>query len=173
MSSPKRVLIAARTGSTLYFTHDPAEAVREADVIYTDVWTSMGQEAETQRRLEIFSPKYQINAALVAKAHRNAIVMHCLPAHRGQEITDEVADGSHSALWDQAENRMHAQKAILVDLLAPDYAAEIKARSAKATKSAKPTTRAAAKPTAKSSAKSAAKPATRSKAIKPATKRKR
>jgi ornithine carbamoyltransferase len=168
--------IAARTGSTLYFTHDPAEAVREADVIYTDVWTSMGQEAETQRRLEIFSPKYQINAALVAKAHRNVIVMHCLPAHRGQEITDEIADGPHSALWDQAENRMHAQKAILVDLIAPDYAAEIKARSAKPAKPKKTTksaTRAAAKPTTKSSAKSAAKPATRSKAIKPATKRKR
>lgn len=113
--------IAARTGSTLYFTHDPGEAVREADVIYTDVWTSMGQEAETQKRLEVFAPKYQINATLVGKAKRSVIVMHCLPAHRGQEITDEVADGPHSALWDQAENRMHAQKAILVELLAPDY----------------------------------------------------
>lgn len=166
--------IAAKTGSTLYFTHDPAEAVREADVIYTDVWTSMGQEAETQRRLEIFAPKYQINAALVGKAHRNAIVMHCLPAHRGQEITDEVADGSHSALWDQAENRMHAQKAVLVQLLAPDYAQEIKTRSAKASKSAAKTakTKAAAKPAAKA-AKPAAKPATKSKAIKPAAKSKR
>ncbi|HZY41203.1 MAG TPA: hypothetical protein VFF59_04295, partial [Anaerolineae bacterium] len=149
------------TGSTLYFTHDPAEAVREADVIYTDVWTSMGQEAETQRRLEVFAPKYQINAALVSRAHRNVIVMHCLPAHRGQEITDEVADGSHSALWDQAENRMHAQKAVLVELLAPDYAREIMARSAKPAKAAK------------SAAKASPKPATRSKAIKPATKQKR
>ncbi len=114
--------IAARTGSTFYFTHDPSEAVREADVIYTDVWTSMGQETETQKRLDVFAPKYQINATLVGKAKRSVIVMHCLPAHRGQEITDEVADGPYSALWDQAENRMHAQKAILVELLAPDYA---------------------------------------------------
>ena len=128
--------IAAKTGSTLYFTHDPAEAAREADVIYTDAWTSMGQEAETQRRLEVFAPKYQINAALVAKAHRNVIVMHCLPAHRGQEITDEVADGAHSALWDQAENRLHAQKAVLVELLAPDDAREILARPVKAAKAA-------------------------------------
>jgi ornithine carbamoyltransferase len=124
--------LAAKTGSTLYFTHDPVEAVREADVIYTDVWTSMGQEAETQRRLEVFAPKYQINAALVSKAQRNAIVMHCLPAHRGQEITDEVADGPHSALWDQAENRLHAQKAVLVELLAPEAAREIMTRAAKA-----------------------------------------
>ena len=116
----KAQAFAGKSGSTLHFSHDPNEAVREADVIYTDVWTSMGQEAETQKRLEVFAPRYQINAALVAKAKRNAIVMHCLPAHRGQEITDEVADGPQSALWDQAENRMHAQKAILVELLAPD-----------------------------------------------------
>jgi ornithine carbamoyltransferase len=115
----KAQAFAARSGSSLYFTHDPGEAVREADVLYTDVWTSMGQEAESARRLEVFSPRYQINAVLVAKARRNAIVMHCLPAHRGQEITDEVADGPQSALWDQAENRLHAQKAILVELLAP------------------------------------------------------
>ncbi len=111
--------MANKTGSKLYFSHDPAEAVREADVIYTDVWTSMGQEAESQKRLEVFAPKYQINSALVGKAKRNAIVMHCLPAHRGQEITDDVVDGPHSVVFDQAENRMHAQKAILVQLLAP------------------------------------------------------
>jgi ornithine carbamoyltransferase len=92
------------------------EAVREADVIYTDVWASMGQEAEAAQRAQVFPP-YQVNAALVAKAKPDVIVMHCLPAHRGQEITDDVADGPHSVLWDQAENRMHAQKAILVELI--------------------------------------------------------
>jgi len=85
----------------------------------------MGQESETQKRLEVFAPRYQISTTLVSKAKRHAIVMHCLPAHRGQEITDDVADGPHSALWDQAENRMHAQKAILVELMAPDYARSI------------------------------------------------
>ena len=133
--------LATRTDASLYFSHDPTEAVREADVIYTDVWTSMGQEAESQKRLEVFAPRYQINSALVSKAKRNAIVLHCLPAHRGQEITDDVADGSHSALWDQAENRMHAQKAILVELMAPDYARSVpatkqKPASAKTTSSA-------------------------------------
>ena len=114
----KAQAFAAKSGSTLFFAHDPGEAAREADVLYTDVWTSMGHEAESHKRLEAFSPRYQINAALLAKARRNAIVMHCLPAHRGQEISDEVADGPQSVLWDQAENRMHAQKAILVELLA-------------------------------------------------------
>jgi ornithine carbamoyltransferase len=118
----KAKALAAKTGAALYFTHDPTEAVRDADAVYTDVWTSMGQEAESQKRLEAFAPRYQINSALLSKAKRHAIVLHCLPAHRGQEITDDVADGLHSALWDQAENRMHAQKAVLVELLAPDYA---------------------------------------------------
>ncbi len=107
---------AAESGSRLLSTHDPAEAVANADVIYTDVWASMGQEEEAEERARIFRP-YQVNAALVAQARPDVIVMHCLPAHRGQEITDEVADGPHSVLWDQAENRMHAQKAILVELL--------------------------------------------------------
>jgi ornithine carbamoyltransferase len=128
----KAKTLAARTGATLYFTHDPAEAVRDADAIYTDVWTSMGQEAEVQKRLEVFSPRYQINTALVSKARRQAIVLHCLPAHRGQEITDEVADGPHSALWDQAENRMHAQKAILVQLMLPDYAQSLSTTKSRA-----------------------------------------
>jgi ornithine carbamoyltransferase len=95
---------------------DPHEAVRRAHVIYTDTWVSMGQEEETARRAGAFPP-YQVNAGLVAEADPKAIVMHCLPAHRGQEITDEVADGPQSALFRQAENRMHAQKAILVRLL--------------------------------------------------------
>ena len=125
----KAQAFAAKSGSNLYFSHDPNEAVREADVVYTDVWTSMGQEAETQKRLEVFSPRFQINSALLTKARRNAIVMHCLPAHRGQEITDEVADGEQSALWDQAENRMHAQKAILVELLAPASVKHLRASS--------------------------------------------
>jgi ornithine carbamoyltransferase len=96
---------------------DPYRAVAGADVVYTDVWTSMGQETETAARLAVFPP-YQLNSRLVGAASPDAIVMHCLPAHRGAEITDEVADGAQSVLFLQAENRMHAQKAILVDLLA-------------------------------------------------------
>ncbi|MFZ0548207.1 MAG: ornithine carbamoyltransferase [Candidatus Promineifilaceae bacterium] len=95
---------------------DPARAVNQTDVIYTDVWTSMGQEAETAERLKVFPP-YQINQQLVSQAKADCLVMHCLPAHRGEEITDEVADGAHSILFQQAENRLHAQKAILVKLL--------------------------------------------------------
>ena len=103
---------AAQSGSKIALLPDPTAAVRGADVIYTDVWVSMGQEEETEGRLKDLSP-YQVNAALVAQARPDVMVMHCLPAHRGQEITDEVADGPHSVLFDQAENRMHAQKAIL------------------------------------------------------------
>ncbi len=97
-------------------THEPAEVVAGADVIYTDVWASMGQEDERAKRLEIFPP-YQVNQALVDAASSDVIVMHCLPAHRGEEITDEVVDGPHSIVFDQAENRLHAQKAILVALM--------------------------------------------------------
>lgn len=111
--------MAAGTGSTITLLREPMEAARDADVIYTDVWTSMGQEEETAQRLRAFAPKYQVNSELVSHAAPGYIVMHCLPAHRGQEITDEVCDDEkHSALWDQAENRMHAQKAILVELMA-------------------------------------------------------
>jgi ornithine carbamoyltransferase len=99
------------------YVREPAQAVRGADVVYTDVWTSMGQEEESARRLQVFPP-YQVNEELVAQANEDCIVMHCLPAHRGEEITDAVADGPHSVLFQQAENRMHAQKAILVKLLA-------------------------------------------------------
>ncbi len=92
--------------------HDPIAAVANADVIYTDVWTSMGQEAEREERLQRFAP-FQVNAALLAKAPPHCKVLHCLPAHRGEEITDEAIDGPQSAVFDQAENRLHAQKAVL------------------------------------------------------------
>jgi ornithine carbamoyltransferase len=107
---------ATTSGSHLQMTHDTHEAAAEADVIYTDVWASMGQEDEAEERARVFVP-YQVNEALVEEAKPDVIVMHCLPAHRGQEITDGVCDGPHSVLWDQAENRMHAQKAILVELM--------------------------------------------------------
>jgi ornithine carbamoyltransferase len=106
---------ASSSGSKLSFLRDPHEAVRGAQVIYTDTWTSMGQEAETARREAVFPP-YQVNAKLVAEADKDVIVMHCLPAHRNHELTDEVADGPHSALFPQAHNRLHAQKAILARL---------------------------------------------------------
>lgn len=107
---------AERYGGEVVLTHDPFEAVAEADVIYTDVWASMGQEEERAERLKVFAP-YQVNQALVEAAKPEVVVMHCLPAHRGEEITDEVIDGPHSIVFDQAENRLHAQKAILVDLM--------------------------------------------------------
>ncbi len=107
---------AAESGSKLAFLKDPHQAVKQAHVIYTDTWTSMGQEEETRKREQVFPP-YQVDAALVDEAKPEAIVLHCLPAHRGQEITDEVADGPHSRLFPQAHNRLHAQKAILLHLL--------------------------------------------------------
>ncbi len=107
---------AAESGAQVRFTRDPHAAVKGAQVIYTDTWTSMGQEAEAKEREKVFPP-YQVNAALVAEADPDVIVLHCLPAHRGHEITDEVADGPHSALFPQAHNRLHAQKAILARVL--------------------------------------------------------
>ncbi|MBI3158357.1 MAG: ornithine carbamoyltransferase [Chloroflexi bacterium] len=107
---------AAESGSALTFIEDPHAAVKNVDVIYTDTWTSMGQEEEARKREAVFPP-YQVNPQLVSEASKRAIVLHCLPAHRGQEITDEVADGPHSRLFPQAHNRLHAQKAILVKLL--------------------------------------------------------
>ena len=95
---------------------DPAAAVKKADVIYTDVWTSMGQEAEREQRLKEFAP-YQVNAALLKKAPKHVKVFHCLPAHRGEEITDDVIEGPASVVFQQAGNRMHAQKAMLEWLL--------------------------------------------------------
>ena len=107
---------ASASGSKIRTLRDPHAAVREAHVIYTDTWTSMGQEAETEKRKQVFPP-YQVNAQLVSEADKDVIVMHCLPAHRNQELTDEVADGPHSVIFPQAHNRMHAQKAILVQLM--------------------------------------------------------
>lgn len=111
--------IAQQNDVTIETLHDPNLAAENADVIYTDTWVSMGQEEETARRLAIMQP-FQVNADLVKRANKDAIVMHCLPAHRGQEITDEVADGPHSVIFQQAENRLHAQKAILVKLMGPN-----------------------------------------------------
>jgi len=107
--------VAAGTGAKLIFQRDPLQAVRIAQVIYTDTWTSMGQEEETARRGAVFPP-YQVNAKLVDQADKDVIVMHCLPAHRNHELTDEVADGPHSVIFPQAHNRLHAQKAILARL---------------------------------------------------------
>ena len=107
--------MAGSSGSKLLFLRDPHEAVQNAQVIYTDTWTSMGQEDETVIREKIFPP-YQVNSQLVSEAAMDVIVMHCLPAHRNHELTDEVADGPHSFIFPQAHNRLHAQKAILARL---------------------------------------------------------
>jgi ornithine carbamoyltransferase len=107
---------AQKQEAKVVVTHDVGEAARGADVVYTDVWTSMGQEAEAERRRKAFR-NYQLNRRVLAMADRAALVMHCLPAHRGEEITDEVLDGPQSVVLDQAENRLHVQKAIMVWLL--------------------------------------------------------
>ena len=92
------------------------DAASDADVVYTDVWASMGQEEEAAERAKIFAP-FQLNQKLISQADKNCLVLHCLPAHRGDEITDEVIDGPHSVVFDEAENRLHIQKAILVKLM--------------------------------------------------------
>jgi ornithine carbamoyltransferase len=112
----RAVEIGRSTGARISVGTDPAAAVRGVDVVSTDVWTSMGQEAEREARRRIFAP-YQLNAALLEGAEPGAVVMHCLPAHRGEEITDDVLDGPQSIVLDQAENRLHAQKALLALLL--------------------------------------------------------
>jgi len=108
--------IAASTGGRLVFASDPREVVEGAAVVYTDAWTSMGQEAEAEERRDAFAP-YQVNETLLAVSP-DALVMHCLPAHRGEEITSSVMDGPRSIIFEQSENRLHAQKALLVELLA-------------------------------------------------------
>lgn len=108
--------IADANGSTITLTHDPVEAVKDADAVYADVWTSMGQEEETQKRLIDFK-EYQINDELVAHAKADYMFLHCLPAHREEEVTSSVIDGPNSYIFEQAENRLHAQKAVLVSIL--------------------------------------------------------
>lgn len=105
------------SGSSLSFSNDPFDVVKNAQVVYTDTWVSMGQEAETETRLLIFRP-FQVNQELMAAAPKEAIVMHCLPSHRGQEITNEVQDGPQSRVFPEAHNRLHAQKGVMACLLA-------------------------------------------------------
>ena len=108
--------IGAETGGGAEVLHDPVAATTGADVLYTDVWASMGQEQEASERILVFQ-SYRLDQAAVERADPDVIVLHCLPAHRGQEITDQVIDGPHSVVWDQAENRLHSQKALLLWLL--------------------------------------------------------
>ncbi|WP_051275977.1 ornithine carbamoyltransferase [Desulfovirgula thermocuniculi] len=107
---------ADETGSRVEVGADPVEAVRGADVVVTDVWASMGQEKEAGERRRIFAP-YQVNGELVRHAREDFIFLHCLPAHRGEEVTDEILDGPHAVVWDEAENRLHVQKALLVMIM--------------------------------------------------------
>jgi len=107
---------AKRAGCEVKVTHDPKEAVKGADIVYTDVWASMGKEKEREERIKILKP-YQVNLQLVKGAKEDYIFMHCLPAHRGEEVTDEVADSKNSVIFDQAENRMHTQKAVMALLM--------------------------------------------------------
>ena len=115
--------IARETGGSIVLTDDPREAVRGADAVYSDVWTSMGHEAEQEARLRAFAG-YRVDAALMGLADTGAIFMHCLPAHRGEEVTDEVMDGPASRVWPQAENRMHTEAALLYALLTGDIDGE-------------------------------------------------
>jgi ornithine carbamoyltransferase len=107
---------SAALSSSLAVVNEPAEAARDADVVYTDVWTSMGQESEREKRLEVFG-SFQVNQAMMGLAKKDAIFMHCMPAHRGEEVSEEVIDGPQSVALDQAENRLHAQKAVMVELM--------------------------------------------------------
>ena len=108
--------IGEKTGSKILITDDPVTAVKESQVVYTDVWASMGQESLADARIPVFQP-YQVNEQLMSHADKDAIILHCLPAHRGEEITDGAIEGVQSKVWEQAENRMHAQKALMVSLL--------------------------------------------------------
>ncbi|MCF6409446.1 ornithine carbamoyltransferase [Pseudalkalibacillus salsuginis] len=109
-------LVAKQNGSSVVITNSPDEAIQDADVVVTDVWASMGQEEEFETRIEAFKP-YQVNSKLCEKAKDDFMFMHCLPAHRGEEVTAEILDGPHSVVFDEAENRLHAQKAIMLALM--------------------------------------------------------
>lgn len=110
------ITAAAQKNGLLTLTTEPMAAVKDADAVYTDTWVSLGQEAEAEMRMKTFKP-YQLNSQLLRHAKKNAIVMHCLPAHRGYEVTNEVVDGPQSIVFDQSENRLHVQKAVLLKLL--------------------------------------------------------
>jgi len=115
--APEVVAWAREHGASVTLTRDPREAVERADAVYTDTWTSMGQEAEAEERRRIFKA-YQVNEALFARAKSDAVFMHCLPAHRGEEVSDAVIDSPRSVVFDEAENRLHVQKAVLAALMA-------------------------------------------------------
>jgi ornithine carbamoyltransferase len=106
------------SGSTVEILREPVEAVKDADVVYTDTFVSMGDEAEREERLRVFLPEYQVTSELFKHAAENALFMHCLPAHRNEEVTDDVIDGPRSVVWDEAENRLHTAKAILAQIIA-------------------------------------------------------
>jgi len=108
--------LASENGGRIVLTEDPREAAEDADMIYTDAWASMGQEAEAEMRREIFRP-YQVNRELFSHAKPDALFMHCLPAHRGEEVTDDVIDSKHSVVFPEAENRLHVEKAIMAELM--------------------------------------------------------
>ena len=119
---PRPELLGEDVLKNIEVFEDPGEAVSDADVIYTDVFVSMGQEAQREERIRAFLPKYQVNSELLKKVgNSNFIIMHCLPAHRGEEITDEVIEGKNSVVFDQAENRLHTSKAVLLNLLSPNW----------------------------------------------------
>jgi ornithine carbamoyltransferase len=107
---------AGKSGSSIVITGDPEEAIRDADVVYTDTWVSMGQEDEKEMRIKIFMP-YQVNSKLFSMAKKDAMFLHCLPAYRGLEVTEEIIDGPNSCIFEEAENRLHVQKAIMATLM--------------------------------------------------------
>ena len=115
----KALAAASARGVSITITHSPERAVQDADVVYTDVWTSMGRESEAEKRRKVFKP-FQVNESLMRRAKPDALFMHCLPAHRGEEVTDEVIDSPGSIVFDQAENRLHLQKALLLLLMGKD-----------------------------------------------------